>query len=94
MIDQSICKALSKERSRIELNRTVDGGEMTAEKKRLRKQVIAILSEVLDHRQALVKQRVVNKLCMNQRAQDNNIAGSVTLKKGLAPAIRPMSIDQ
>ena len=37
-------------------------GEKTVEKRRIRKQVIAILSEVLDHRQAGVKNKVVRKL--------------------------------
>lgn len=52
-----MCKALKKDKSVNDIN-LVD----PVAKKRLRKQVIEILSEVLDHRQAAVKQKLAKKL--------------------------------
>ena len=92
MLDQTVCKAIRKDRSVHDLNKTNDSGQMTVEKKRVRKQVIAILSEVLDHRQASVKQQIVKKLCANQKGQDP--FGQMNLSKGLVPALKPMSLHQ
>ena len=56
------------------------------EKRRMRKQVISILSEVLDHRQLHVKQQLAKKLT-------SNISGGNAFKKsGLVPATQPMSL--
>ena len=41
---------MSKERSVLDINRDDASGQMSTEKRRIRKQVIAILSDVLDHR--------------------------------------------
>jgi len=62
LLDQTVCKAIRKDLNRQDLNRTTEHGEMTVERRRLRKQVIAILSEVLESRQADVKERVARKI--------------------------------
>ena len=48
-LNQTMCKAMKKDRTLQELNYADD---LAPEKRRLRKQVIDILSDVLDHRQA------------------------------------------
>ena len=56
----------------------------------MRKQVISILSEVLDHRQLHVKQQLAKKL--NSNISSGN-AGTFK-KSGLVPATQPMSLLQ